>query len=436
MERAAIWSLLAGYLLLPSGFKIDLPLVPPLDKMSVPAVATVLLCWAKGAQTRTPNHSVVIYLLSVAFVVAPIFTSLGNSYELQIANGSIPGFYPLDGLKMAGHNLIMLAPFYVGKHYLNTDEARASLLKAVPAAALLYSLPMIVELRVSPQFHRWVYGYFPHQFAQQVRAGGYRPVVFLEHGLQVALFISLATVAALVFIRLKTVIMRIPATIVAPYLGVMLVLCKSLGAFVYSVALAPVILFTRPRTWTKITCAVLLFICAYPALRWHGLIPVDQISRAANEFSSERSSSFGVRVENEGQLLAKAQEKPMFGWGTWGRNRIYDDYGKDISVTDGEWIIQFGAYGWLGYLSLFGLFAAAAFRASRAVGHRMDEGAIVIGGLGLLLAVNVLDLLPNSNLTPITFLLAGSIGSASAVRAAKPRGGPVKLRRANPVPAE
>jgi hypothetical protein len=421
VEIAAIWSLLAGYLLLPSGVQIDLPMLPPLDKMSIPAVATVLLCWAKGARSKPPKHSWVIYLLSFVFIISPIFTSFNNSYELPIAKGSIPGFYPFDGLKLAGRNLILLGPFYVGKHYLGTDEARASLLKALPAAALFYSLPMLVEIRLSPQLHRWVYGFFPHQFAQQYRNGGFRPVVFLDHGLQVALFASLAVIASLVIVRLRGRIMQIPAPAVAAYLGVMLVLCKTLGALIYAVVLAPLILFTRPRVWTKIACVILLVVCAYPALRWHGLIPVEQISRAAGGISADRSSSFDTRVENEGQLLAKAQEKPLFGWGTWGRNRIYDSYGKDISITDGEWIIEFGTFGWLGYLSLFGLFAAAGFRASRAIGSRTDTGAIVIGGLSLLLAINVIDLLPNSNLTPLTFLLAGSIASASRVRVAKRR---------------
>ncbi len=44
IERAAIWSLLGGFLLLPSGMKIDLPMLPPIDKMSVPALSALLLC--------------------------------------------------------------------------------------------------------------------------------------------------------------------------------------------------------------------------------------------------------------------------------------------------------------------------------------------------------------------------------------------------------
>ena len=76
----------------------------------------------------------------------------------------------------------MLAPFYIGSRFLCSDKGRSELLKAFPVAALFYSLPMLLEVRISPQLHRWVYGYFPHSFVQQVRYGGYRPVSFLSTG--------------------------------------------------------------------------------------------------------------------------------------------------------------------------------------------------------------------------------------------------------------
>jgi hypothetical protein len=283
---------------------------------------------------------------------------------------------------------------------------------------------MLFEVRMSPQLHSWVYGYFPHSFAQQVRAGGFRPVVFLGHGLEVALFASMGVIGALVAARLKWRLLHVPAGAVAGYLGVVLLLCKTLGAFLYAVVAAPVVMFTRPRTWVKVAYALLLLVCAYPMLRSTGLVPLQHIANAASSVSEDRSESFQTRVKNEDQLLAKAMEKPLFGWGTWGRNLVYDkSSGKDISVTDGEWIIQFGTFGWLGYLSLFGLLTVAAFRAYRAVGDEVTPEAITIGGLSLLLAVNTVDLLPNSNLTPLTLLVAGSIANAAAVRIkrAKPK---------------
>ena len=161
--------------------------------------------------------------------------------------------------------------------------------------------------------------------------------------------------------------------------------------------------------------------CAYPTLRWHGLIPTDRIAAAATGVSKDRSNSFKVRADNEAQLLAKANEQPLLGWGMYGRNRVYDNVtGKDLSITDGQWIIQFGTFGWFGYLALFGLLATCVFGAYRAVGRQVTTSSATLGGVTLLLAVYVVDMIPNANSMALTFLLAGSIAT-SAVRARRPK---------------
>jgi hypothetical protein len=423
IEAAAVWSLLAGYLLLPSATSVDISLLPPLDKFTIPAISTFILCWMKGTQSPPPRRSLLIYALAFASVMSPILTSFTNSFELQNAGHSISGFYPLDGLKLGLRNLVTLAPFFVGMRFLSSDKARTLLLGSVPAAALFYSIPMLFEIRMSPQLHHWVYGFFPHRFGQQIRDGGFRPVVFLNHGLEVALFAAMAVIAATILVRSKRRILGLPPGAVAAYLGVILLLCKTMGAAVYAAAAAPLVLVTRPRTWVRVACAITLLVCAYPALRLYDIVPVHQIAKAANSISIDRSASFLSRVTNEDALLAKADERPFLGWGSWGRNRVYDSAtGEDVSVTDGQWIIQFGMYGWLGYLSMFGLFAAAVWRARTVVRGPATPSTIALAGLSLLLAVNVVDLLPNANLLPLTFLMAGSI--AGCVRAGSARQSP------------
>ena len=422
IEAAAIWSLLGALLLLPSDLKLDAPLLPPLDKMAIASIATLVLCLMKGTQARSPRQSRLVYLFAAAFVIAPIFTTFGNSYELQTAKESIPGFYPLDGFKIAARNLVMLAPFYIGSRFLYTENGRTLLLKAIPTATLIYSLPMLFEVRMSPQLHRWVYGYFPNDdFSQQIRGSGYRPVVFFEHGLALALFTSLALLASIVLVRRKSRIFHLPAAAVSAYLAGLLVFCRSLGPALYAVVLSPVIMFLRPRAWVKVGLAGILMVCAYPALRNNGLAPVQLVSDVAHAISPDRSKSFETRVTNEDQLLAKANQKPMFGWGTWGRNRIYDQWtGKDISITDGGWIIEYGTWGWFGYLSLFGLLAACALRALRSVGDGATPAGVSVGGLALLLSIYVVDQVPNANPLTLTFLIGGSIAASARVRAPRP----------------
>ncbi len=418
--------MVGGYMLLPSGLEVDGPLIPPLDKMSVTALGVLVLCWAYGSRTPRPRPSYLFLLCAAAFVLAPMFSSFTNSYELQTGGKSIPGFYPLTALKFAGRNFLLLVPMYIGFRYLTTDKARAALLTAIPTAMLFYSLPMLFEIRMSPQLHRWIYGYFPHaSFAQQIRDGGFRPVVFFSHGLALALFTAIAMLTALILVRSRTRILGHWAGLTATYLSGMLLLCKSLGPTLYAIALGPVILQTKPRTWVLIGCAASLFVCAYPLLRSTGHAPIDAVTSLARSVSADRARSFQVRVQNEEQLLAKANQKPMFGWGGWGRNRIYDQWtGQDISVTDGGWIIQFGTYGWVGYLGLFGLLTIAEFLTLKGTGKELTPANIHRGGLGILLAIYIVDAIPNSTDLSLIFLIAGAAAAlpkAASARTLRPR---------------
>ena len=88
---------------------------------------------------------------------------------------------------------------------------------------------------------------------------------------------------------------------------------------------------------------------------------------AANSISEERAESLRVRFDNEQQLLERASQRFLFGWGRWGRSRIYDEYGKDISLTDGRWVITLGQFGVLGFLAEFGLLAFTVLRAASAL---------------------------------------------------------------------
>lgn len=410
LETAAIASLFAGILLLPSGLSVDLPLLPPIDKSNVTVLSTFLLCLAKGGAPKRGSVGILLPILAAAYVLAPIGATFANSYELRIGTLSLPGYYFMDGVKGAINNLIQLSAFYIGTRYLSSTTGRMQVLKASVGAMLLYSLPILVEARLSPQIHRWVYGYAPYSFAEQVRWGGYRPAVFLPQGLMLALFVAMALVAACVLARAKIRVFRWPPWAPAAYLVPILLLCKTLGAVIYAAALVPLAMFARPRTCVKIAAALLIFVCAYPALRTQSLVPVESIVGAAGSVSKERADSFVVRITNEKLLMEKANQKPLFGWGGWGRNRIYDAWdSKDITITDGGWIIYFGAFGWVGYLGLFGMFAVAVVRANSFIKIAEEQDAKIISALTLMLAMNIVDMLPNANLTPLTFVLAGSI---------------------------
>ena len=115
----------------------------------------------------------------------------------------------------------------------------------------------------------------------------------------------------------------------------------------------------------------------------------------------------------------------MFGWGRYGRNRVYEsELGRDVSVTDGEWIITLGIFGLVGFLLQFGLLAIPVFRASTALKYvESAQDRVYLAALALILSINLVDLLPNSTLRPLTWLIAGALlGRAETILATKRRG--------------
>jgi hypothetical protein len=136
--------------------------------------------------------------------------------------------------------------------------------------------------------------------------------------------------------------------------------------------------------------------------------------------NEERAESLGTRFDQEGQLLKRASQRLLFGWGRFGRNLIYSEEGKSISITDGRWIIMVGAFGLFGFLAEFGLLAFPIFSAAAAL--RFVESArdrVFLSAIALILAINIFDLLPNSSITPWTWLVGGALlGRAEALRAA------------------
>src|SRR5690606_1960632 len=117
-----------------------------------------------------------------------------------------------------------------------------------------------------------------------------------------------------------------------------LALSRNVGANVYALATVPMVLVSRGRTASRVALVLAHLVVADPALRFSGVFPVENMVTVASRLSPERAHSLNVRFVNEEMLMAKARERPWFGWGGFGRNRIYDEYGKDVSITDGEWI--------------------------------------------------------------------------------------------------
>jgi hypothetical protein len=244
-------------------------------------------------------------------------------------------------------------------------------------------------------------------------------MVFMGHPLIAAFFVMTTTVAAAALWRTHTQIRRLPPAGVTAYLSVMLILCKSLGAILYGVALVPLVRLAEPRLQLRIALVLTSIVLIYPMLRVADLFPTTYLVDAATLISDERAKSLEYRFKHEGELLQHASQRIMFGWGRFGRSRIYDEEtGRDTSVTDGRWIITLGQFGFVGFLAEFGLLALSIFRAASALKFigSMNE-RVLFAALALIVAMGIADQLPNSSLTPWTWLLAGALlGRAESLR--------------------
>ena len=414
LSVAILVTILGGFLLLPVGTSLDLPVLPALDKASIPALTALILALAFDRSGRLddlrpqgliPRHPIILIFLVILVLVA-VMTAFTNTDALTYGPLMLPGLRLYDAASMVLSALIMIIPLLLARRYLANPVALRLLLTVLCVAAASYAFLALFEVRMSPQLNRWVYGFFPHSWLQHIRGGGFRPVVFLSHGLVLGIFLSMAVLATVGLFRIDQR-RRWLFLVVSLWLGLTLLLSRNLGAVLITVTMLPVVLFFGVRAQLLVATVIVGVFLAYPVARASQILPFEQLLQLAEDINPERAQSFSFRLNHEESLLAKASERPLFGWGGWGRQRIFDEMGRDVSVTDGEWIIALGRDGWVGYLARFGLLTAPILLLL--LHRRRYEIGMETSVLAIMLAANLVDMVPNSSNTPLTWLMAGAL---------------------------
>jgi hypothetical protein len=431
-STALCFAIIGGYLLLPTSTSFDLPILPAINKDSMPSLAAVVIAFFLAAKHRAvaitksevsaqtmlpgwvPRNRVLLALL-IMIISSSFLTVYFNGDTLVYGATTIPGLRVYDGFSEILTALVTILPLILARKFLATPEDHKVLLLALCIAGLIYSLPTLYEIRMSPQLNLIVYGFFPHSWIQHLRGDGFRPVVFLHHGLWLGIFLSGAVLATLGYLRAGNPQRKWLFLTIAFWLLGTLFLSKNLGAFLISLMLAPALLFFTVRIQLILAVVIAATVLLYPILRGADLIPVNRVVTFAASIEQDRARSLQFRLNNEDILLEKANQRPVFGWGGWGRSRVYDERGKDISTTDGRWIISIGNGGWIGYLASFGLLTSSIFLL--AWHQKKYEITLATSALCLVLAGNLIDLIPNAGLTPITWLIAGALFGRLEVQA-------------------
>jgi O-antigen ligase len=135
------------------------------------------------------------------------------------------------------------------------------------------------------------------------------------------------------------------------------------------------------------------------------------VSLAQRYINQARAQSLEVRVVNEDMLTQKAAEKRLFGWGGWGRWRVTDASGEDISATDGQWVITLGSTGVVGLASMLAWMSLPLALLLRRCPPRLwlDPAVAPLAVLAVIVQLFLLDNLLNAMLNPFWTVAAGAV---------------------------
>jgi hypothetical protein len=419
-SEATIWTILGGLLILPDGTFIKFAMIPAFDKNSIPNLCIFVGCLLVSSRAKArPLRFGICEILLITYILSPLVTSLLNGDPILIGGTLLPGVGGYDGISTLLTQFLFVLSFLVGRRYLGNPGDVETILRALIVSGLAYSLPMLFEVRMSPQLSLWLYGYMP-SFGTEFRYGGFRPVVFMGNGLIVAFFMMTCVVASAAYWRMQARIVSVKPSIVTSYLSGILLLCKSAGALIYGIALGGLVRFASSRVQMRVAVILAFLALLYPILRTSDIFPNQFLVDLATSVDDERANSLRFRFDQEEALLNRASERFYFGWGRFGRSRIItEESGKDDSITDGRWIITMGQFGFVGFLAEFGLLVLPIFHAFRTRPLLQNQREqIFLAALTLIMAISVIDLLPNASLSTWTLLLAGALlGRSEALQA-------------------
>ena len=401
-RRAVIAAFLIAWLFLPiAGYSIKG--LSDYTKMSATCGGVLLATMVFDLDRLLAFRLKWVDLPMIVWCLIPMVSSLANGLGLY------------DGLSNVLNQTITWGlPYFIGRVYFFDLDGLRELAIGIFMGGLIYVPFCLFEIRMSPQLHNWIYGFHQPGFSQTKRFGGFRPMVFMQHGLMVGMWMCMTTLVGYCLFRAKVIkkLWGWPVSWLVLILGLTAVLCKSTGA-VSLLLVGFGILFITKWLKTKVIFYVLVMIpLVYLFSRslggWDGR---QLVSWAANVTNADRAESMGFRFENETILSEKAMQRPFLGWGGWGRNRVYNDSGRDITITDSLWIITFGKYGLIGLAAIMGVLLLPViifFRRTRTGEWKQPAwgGAV---SLALLILLYAYDNLLNAMVNPIFILCAGGL---------------------------
>ena len=410
--RSVATAIVAGWLAMPL-LRLEIGGLPEIDKESLLGSA-VLIATLVGRLGESHVRLRWFDLPMLAYCSSPMLASLDNDLGAR------------DGLsQMLRTSLMFGSPWFVGRFAIADARDMVEAGRAVLLGAVCYSPLCLLEARLAPQLHEWLFGMPGRTGWETVDFYGplrWKASVFLQSPLELTPLMGVGFLFGWWMWRRMRVRSRFG--IAMPLLvGAALFAClmgKSLGGIGLTVVAAISLWLTRLAGTRLFLAAFMAVGPAYIAIRasglWDGMSFVEFLQENVSE---RRAESFLTRVDNENRLVVKALERPLFGWGGWGRNRVYDEEGRDITITDGFWIIVLGTSGWYGLGSwLLAMLLPVVWTWWRhwhvMLRSRGDE-AILLCAI-VVPIIHVIDCVPNAMPSPVYYVVAGGLATAASRR--------------------
>lgn len=411
-RRAVVVALVTSWLFLPM-LGIDVPYAPDYTKVTATSYGILL-----GALLLDPDNRLLnfrpswIDLPMVVWCVVPFFSSILNADPTNELG-------PYDGATAVVSQVIKYGfPYLIGRLYFTDPNSCRDFAMGLVIGGLLYVPLCLFEAKMSPQLHSIVYGFKPVQdWAMAKRMGGWRPSVFMQHGLAVGVW--MATSACMAFwlwlTSARKHVWGVPMVFVFIILFLTTGLVRSSGAILLMfVLLASMFIIRYYNTKLPITL-ILIAVVSVLFLRSTGLWKGEALAQfVIDNVSEDRGGSIMFRFENENKILEHTYEKPVFGWGGWGRAYEIQRPGRIITVTpDSYWIIAFGEHGVVGLVSLFGfLLIPPAVLLSRMRSEQwIDPRYAAVSGLAIVTFIYSLDGIFNAMINPIFIAALGGVAT-------------------------
>jgi hypothetical protein len=410
-HRAVAFLLIFGTILLPELEYFGIKVIPDMNKKTIACAWAFFpaLIWCKS-QLKQATLGKLPWFLITLLVIVDMGRAWTNMDAIFVGGRHVaPIFAHTAATFIMEDFLLVFVPFFLGAALFRERDTLRDFMKMFCTAGVVYMPLILLEIRFSPQLHYWIYGFHQHSWLQVMRDGAFRPMVFMHHGLAVALFMGTCAVLAFGLGKAREKIVKLSALPIAILLTTIVAVSHSLGALILVAALGPLVFLTSPKTQLRVAALLAALVIFYPILRAYDLFPTKALINIARSISEDRAGSLEFRFNNEDLALHRAFERPVFGWGGFDRIFVFDaENGDELSTFDGAWLITYCASGGIGFIARFGLLTWPiwlAFRRMRRVPIKSDQA--LIAAMAVATAMVSVDLLPNGMFTYFPHLFAG-----------------------------